>query len=311
MKYFFKLSFLVAIAIALSSCIGKKKYLSMQATCLEAEAQAKEQLQICEQERTKAKEALAIAQAQLDGKKGQLSACENDLLGRQGQIKVLEEQLAYFKGSNTSLLERLADLAIVSKSGAESIKKSLETMGEQNRYIQDLTIKMQRKDSVNLALVTNLKRSLEDVNDEDVQVEVKKGVVYISLSDKMLFKSGSAKINPRAEEVLGKVAKVVNDHSEIEILIEGHTDNVPISKECIEDNWELSAKRATSVVRVLQTKYNVAPNRMTAGGRGEHVPKTTNDTEAGRSVNRRTEIIIIPKLDQFFQLLAPNNADGK
>ncbi|MCP4440033.1 MAG: OmpA family protein [Aureispira sp.] len=290
----------------------------MQTTCQMAEAEAKEQLAICQAEKDKAEKArqqteseLALVQAKLDGKKGQLSACENDLLGREGQIKVLEEQLAYFKGSNTSLLERLADLAIVSKSGAESIKKSLETMGEQNRYIQDLTVKMQRKDSMNLALVTNLKRSLEDVNDEDVQVEVKKGVVYISLSDKMLFKSGSAKINPRAEEILGKVAKVVNDHSEIEILVEGHTDNVPISKECIQDNWELSAKRATSVVRVLQNKHNVAPNRMTAGGRGEYVPKTTNETEGGRSINRRTEIVIIPKLDQFFQLLAPKDDNGK
>jgi chemotaxis protein MotB len=149
-----------------------------------------------------------------------------------------------------------------------------------------------------------LKRSLADINDEDVTVEVKKGVVYISISDKMLFQSGSAMINPKAEVVLEKVSRVVNDHKELDILVEGHTDNVPIATGCITDNWDLSAKRATSVVRLLQSKFGISPERMTAGGRSEYVPKLPNTSDAGRKVNRRTEIIVLPKLDQFFQMLA-------
>jgi chemotaxis protein MotB len=197
----------------------------------------------------------------------------------------------------------MSDLSVISQSGAENIKKSLEAINEQNKYIKDLTGKVQAKDSLNLALVVNLKRSLSDMNDEDVTIEVKKGVVYISLSDKMLFKSGSYDILPRAETVLGKIAKVVNDHRELEILVEGHTDNVPINTSCLKDNWDLSAMRATAVVRSLQKKYGVAPERMTAGGRSEFVPKAANATADGKSLNRRTEIVILPKLDQFFQLL--------
>ena len=209
------------------------------------------------------------------------------------------------KKTNTNLLDRMADLSIISKTESESIRKSLEAINEQNKQINDLSASIRQKDSLNLALVMNLKRSLADVKDEDVSIEVKKGVVYISLSDKMLFKSGSYKINQQAESVLGKIASVANDHKELELLIEGHTDNVPIATDCMEDNWDLSAKRATAVVRLLQKKYNIEPQRMTAGGRSEYVSKTSNQTAEGRGINRRTEIIILPKLDQFFQLMEP------
>jgi chemotaxis protein MotB len=201
----------------------------------------------------------------------------------------------------------MSELSIVSKAGADNIKKSLEALNEQSRYIKDLNSSVRRKDSTNLALVMNLKRSLSDINDEDVSVEVKKGVVYISISDKLLFKSGSAEINQKAEAVLEKVAKVVNDHKELDILVEGHTDNVPISTDCLKDNWDLSTKRATSVVRMLQGKFMVMPERLTAGGRSEFIPKAANDNPETRKLNRRTEIIVTPKLDQFFQLLNPNS----
>ena len=158
---------------------------------------------------------------------------------------------------------------------------------------------------MNLSLVMNLKRSLADVNDEDVTVEVKKGVVYISISDNLMFASGSAVVNAKAVAVLAKVAKVLNDHKELDVLVEGHTDTVPISTDCIQDNWDLSAKRATSVVRVLQTKFDVDPERLTAGGRGEYEPASANKTSKGRKQNRRTEIIVTPKLDQFFSLMTP------
>lgn len=230
---------------------------------------------------------------------------ETQLANEKNNVALLEQQLEYFKSTNTNLLDRLADLAVVSKSGAESISKSLEALNDQNVYIKDLTSTIRHRDSLNLALVMNLKRSLADVGDEDITIEVKKGVVYISISDKLLFKSGSAVINAQADAVLGKIARVLNDHNHLEILVEGHTDNVPISTDCMADNWDLSVKRATSVVRTLQKKHNIAPERMTAGGRSEYIPKEDNTTVDGRQANRRTEIIILPELDQFFQLMEP------
>ena len=221
------------------------------------------------------------------------------------QIKKLEEENAFLKDNNNSILSRLEDLSVISQSGAENIKKSLEAINSQNSYIKDLNTSIQKKDSVNLALVTNLKRSLGDVNDQDVNVEVRKGVVYITLSDKMLYRSGSSKVNAAGETVLGKIAKVVNDHNGLDILVEGHTDNVPISKAGVNDNWDLSTQRAVSVVRILQDKYGVNPSRMTAGGKSEYSPKASNDDSLGRAANRRTEILILPKLDEFFQLMAP------
>jgi len=239
-----------------------------------------------------------------------LATCKNEqlildtnLLNEQSKVAKLENQLDYFKSTNTNLLERLSDLSIVSKSGAESIKKSLEALNQQNKYIMDLTTSMQRKDSLNLVLVMNLRRSLDNFEDEDINIEVKKGVVYVSISDKMLFKSGSYDLSLKAQEVIGKIAKIINDHKTLDILVEGHTDNVPIYTDCILDNWDLSVKRATSIVRLMQKEFGVLPERMTAGGRSKYIPKDSNETKEGRAKNRRTEIIILPKLDQFFNLL--------
>ncbi len=272
-----------------------------------------------------------LSQAEIENLKTSLSNCKNDLnqcknekteLTEQSntkikdantalntanaKIKSVEEQLDFLKKNNTNLLERLSDLSIVSKTGAENIKKSLEAMNEKDKYIKDLTSAINRKDSLNLALVMNLKKSLGDAPSDDVSIEVKKGVIYISLSDRLLFKSGSSTINEQAGMTLEKIAKIVNDQKDIDILIEGHTDNVPINTDCLADNWDLSTKRATAIARMLQRKYNVDPARITAGGRSEYLPKQPNDNEAGRKVNRRTEIIILTKLDQFFQMMTPN-----
>ena len=187
------------------------------------------------------------------------------------------------------------------------MKRTLDALNEQSKYIKELNASVQRKDSMNLALVMNLKKSLENISDEDVKVEVKKGLVYISISDQLLFSSASAQINNNAELVLEKVAKVLNDHTELDILVEGHTDNVPMVNEIIADNWDLSSKRAISVVRILQNKFGIAPQRMAASGRAEYAPKTNNDTPEGKQQNRRTEIIVTPKLDQLFQLLEKQN----
>ncbi|WP_375443892.1 flagellar motor protein MotB [uncultured Fibrella sp.] len=227
-----------------------------------------------------------------------------DLANKVTQLADLQSQLDYMKKTNNNLLDRMSDLSVVSKQGAESIKKSLETLNEQTKYVNNINNQIRSKDSLNLALVMNLKRSLADINDQDVQVEVKKGVVYVSISDKLLFNSGKFDVNPQAEAVLEKVAKVVNDHNELDILVEGHTDAVPFVSGVLRDNWDLSVLRATAVSRVLQTKFGVAPTRLTAGGRGEYAPKDDNATPEGRKSNRRTEIILTPKLDQFFNLLS-------
>lgn len=276
--------FLIILAVLLSSCVSQKKYSDLENS-----------VQLCENN--------------LKNSQNDLLVLEVNLANETNKVKKLEQQTEYFKSTNTNLLERLSDLSVVSKSGAESIKKSLEALNEQNKYIKDLTTSMQRKDSINLILVMNLKRSLENFDDEDINIEVKKGVVYVSISDKMLFKSGSYQISDSAEEVIGKIAKIINDHKELDILVEGHTDNVPISTFSMVDNWDLSVKRATSIVRLMQLKFGVQPERMTAGGRSEYVPKASNDSAKGKAINRRTEIIILPKLDQFFELLEPPIAD--
>lgn len=285
--------FFAIMALFSSACVSKKKF-------AEAEMRTKD----CQEQLGRLQSELTQLGGVNRQRENELLTRSTELEGERSKLRAMEQQIEYLKSTNTNLLDRLSDLSVLSKTGAESIQKSLETLSQQNKYIQGLTSSMQRKDSLNLILVMNIKRSLDDINDEDVTVEVKKGVVYISLSDKLLFASGSTVITPRAEEVLGKIAKVVNDHRELDILVEGHTDNVPISTPAIKDNWDLSALRATAVVRLLQKKYNVAPERMTAGGRSEFVPKTENLSVAGKAANRRTEIIILPKLDQFFNLLS-------
>jgi chemotaxis protein MotB len=196
-------------------------------------------------------------------------------------------------------------MSVITGSQAESIKKSLEAIGSKDAYIQDLQSAMSRKDSLNLALVMNLKSALSDINDSDVEIKVDKSAVYISISDKLLFKSGSYDVSDKAMVVLGKVAQVLKAQPNIEFLVEGHTDSVPIKSGAIKDNWDLSVLRATSVVRILQNNFGLEPQRMTAGGRSQYVPLSDNTTSEGRAVNRRTRIVILPQLDQFFKLLEP------
>lgn len=219
------------------------------------------------------------------------------------RIKFLNEQLRNQQSSNDQMLNQLKDLSVISGSQAESIKKSLENIGAKDAYIRDLQTAMSRKDSLNMALVMNLKGAIGNLNDQDINIKIDKGVVYIDISDKLLFKSGNYEVNTAAKEVLGKVAKVLNNQPDIEFMVEGHTDNVPFKSGQLLDNWDLSVKRATSVIRILQNEYGVPASRMTAAGRGEYVPLAPNDTAYGKSTNRRTRIVILPQLDQFFKLL--------
>lgn len=288
----------LAMVLLLPACVSKKKYAELQAnneSITKSLEETRKRLKDCDEERNSLRDQMTMKENEWTNKQKEMT----------GQVQRLQEELDFQRKNNTNLLARLEDLSVLTRTEAENVRRSLDQLNEQSKYIRDMTNAMQRKDSLNLALVMNLKRSLADVNDDDVTVEVKKGVVYISLSDKMLFRSGSSRITSKANSVLAKVAKVLNDQPEMEIMVEGHTDNVPISTECLEDNWDLSVKRATAVVRALQKNYKVAPERMSAAGRSEFLPKDTNDTAEGRSNNRRTEIIIVPRLDQFFELMVP------
>jgi chemotaxis protein MotB len=219
------------------------------------------------------------------------------------EVTSLNKQIDFLKENNNTVLNQLKDLSVISSSQAESIKKSLDNIGSKDAYIQTLQSALARKDSLNMALVMNLKGALNDINDNDVEIKVDKGVVFISISDKMLFKSGSSDVTDKAMGVLGKVAQVLNNKPDIEFMVEGHTDSIAIRNNCVTDNWDLSVRRATSVIRILQNRFNLDPRRMTAGGRAEFVPLQSNATAEGRSANRRTRIVILPQLDQFFQLL--------
>ncbi len=208
------------------------------------------------------------------------------------------------KNQNDALKSSLDACLSNAGKGSANIDKLIGEINASNKYIKQLISTNSKNDSLNLALSNKLKRSLDNVSDNDVQVKVLKGVVMISLSDKMLYKTGDYNVLPQAQEVLGKVAKVINDYDTYSVLIEGNTDNVPLSSANLpKDNWDLSALRATSMAKVLQTQFGVNPARITAGGRSEYNPKTTNASVSGRAENRRTEIIIMPKLDEFMKLM--------
>jgi chemotaxis protein MotB len=244
--------------------------------------------------------------------------CE-DLLSKQqalnsdltNQKKDLQAQIDYLKNNSSQVLNALQDMSVLSGKQAESVKKSLESLNEKDAYIKNLQSAISRKDSLNMVLVMNLKGSLADVNDKDINIKVDKGVVFIDISDKMLFNSGKYEVSKNAKTILGKIASILNAHPELDVMVEGHTDSIPIHNEIIADNWDLSVKRATAVVRILEKEYNISPTRMTAAGHGKYIPVSTNATVEGRSLNRRTRIVILPQLDQFFKLMTKNEDDLK
>jgi chemotaxis protein MotB len=266
----------VFVAISISSCVTKKKY-------AELEAQNKGLLN-------------DLGVAKLKNNK-----CDVDQAQALARLKALEEQIAYFKNNNQDLINNVGNLTTLTSKGAENLEKSLESIKEKDSRITRLQDALTKKDSVTLAIVTSLKSALGNVNDTDIEINVEKGVVYISIADKLLFKSGSYNVSDQAKNVLSKVATVVKAKPDFEVMIEGHTDNIPVIKtNDLTDNWDLSA---TSIVSVLQNDYSIAPERIIAAGRGQFVPLTSNDTEAGRATNRRTRILVLPKLDQFYKMV--------
>jgi chemotaxis protein MotB len=254
-------------------------------------------------------------QTQYDKLQADLKNC-NDLTDEnthkrnelQAQLDNLNKQIGYLKDNNTQALKQLENLSVISSSQAESIKKSMDNIGAKDAYIQNLQMAMNKKDSLNMNLVMNLKGAIGNIDDKDINIKVDKGVVYIDISDKLLFKSGSYDITDNANAVLGKVALVLKNQPDIEFMVEGHTDNVAYKGNAyLKDNWDLSVKRATAVVRVLQNQYGLDPAHMAAAGRSEYKPVADNSTAEGRAANRRTRIVILPQLDQFFKLLEPKH----
>ena len=214
----------------------------------------------------------------------------------------LSKQNDYLKQNNSDLINSNKEMTVLTTKGAQNLEKSLESIKEKDLKISRLQDALTKKDSVTLALVTSLKSSV-GINDPDIEINVEKGVVMISIADKMLFKSGSYEVSDRAKEVLGKVAKVVNDKPTFECMVESHTDNVPYRNGVLLDNWDLSVKRATSVVRVLTNDHKVSPKQLIAAGRGEFIPLVANDSTQNRSANRRTRIIVMPKIDEFYDMI--------
>ena len=234
---------------------------------------------------------------------------KEQLAAANARLQSLQEQLAEARKSNESLQKSLDKSLNNTSDNNVNISKLVDQINESNQYIRHLVEVKSKSDSLNLILTNNLTRSLSKEELKEVDVQVLKGVVYISLADNMLYKSGSYEINDRAAETLSKIAKIITDYKDYDVLIEGNTDDVPISRENIRNNWDLSCLRASSVVQALQNQYGVDPKRLTAGGRGEYNPLSDNNTEAGKLRNRRTQIIITPKLDQFMELIdkAPEN----
>ena len=238
---------------------------------------------------------------------------KEQLAASQARVTSLEEQLAQQKKDYAALQRSLDQSLSNTNSNNINSSKLVDQINESNQYIRHLVEVKTKSDSLNMVLTNNLTRSLSKEEMKEVDVQVLKGVVYISLADNMLYKSGSYEINDRAAETLSKIAKIITDYKDYDVLIEGNTDNVPISRANIRNNWDLSCLRASSVVQYLQNRYGVDPKRMTAGGRGEYNPLTTNNTELGKQRNRRTQIIITPKLDQFMDLIdkAPESENGR
>jgi chemotaxis protein MotB len=273
-----KYNYILLVLILLSSCVSQKKYAELEAT-------NQKNLNL------------------LNSATVKLNSCLDEKATAEANFKALEEQVAFLKANNQDLINNMGNLTTLSQKGAENLEKSLESLKEKDLVIRTMQDAVTRRDSVTLALVTSLKGAFIDVSDNDIEINVEKGVVFISISDKLLFNSGSYYVSDRAKEVLGKVAQVVLDKPEIEFMVEGHTDNVPIQNDVLQDNWDLSVKRATSVVRVLQNDFNVPPERMTAAGRSYYIPVADNETPEGKAKNRRTRIVVLPKLDQFYDLI--------
>lgn len=269
---------LIAAAIMMSSCASKKS------------------LENCQNENK-------VLSTNYQNTKDKLADVQSQLTASKARVSSLQDQLAQARKDYEKLQSSLDKSLTAGSQTNMNISKLVDQINESNQYIRHLVEVKSKSDSLNMVLTNNLTRSLSQSEQKEVNVQVLKGVVYISLADNMLYKSGSYEINDRAAETLSKIAKIIQDYKDYDVLVEGNTDNVPISRQNIRNNWDLSCLRASSVVQYLQNNYGIDPKRLTAGGRGEYNPLTANDSELGKQRNRRTQIIITPKLDQFMDLI--------
>jgi chemotaxis protein MotB len=277
-----KIIIVFVTAVLISSCVTKKEFVELQAKHDKA-------------------------QTELVDVKANLQKCLVEKEKEDTKMFALTEQVKYLQEDKKSALKQVENLTILTQSSSDNIKSVISQLSEKDKYINGIRKAMTAKDSLNLAIKYHLTKNLTDgIQDKDIEVNVEKTVVMISISDKFLFNSGSYNISETAYTVLEKIAKVINDQPKMEVMIEGHTDSTPIKKDLIQDNWDLSVLRATSITRILQTKYSVKPERLIAAGRSQYTPLVSNDSPENRAKNRRTKIIIMPKLDQFFNLLEQN-----
>ncbi len=276
----------LGMTLLLSSCVSQKKY-------AELESKQKE------------------TQDLLNSATVKLNTCLEEKATASSRLQTLEDQNAFLKANNQELINNMGNLTTLTTKGAENLEKSLESLKEKDLTIRKLQDAITRRDSVNLALVQSLKGVLGNLDDEDIEISVEKGVVFVSISDKLLFSTGSYTVTQAAKNVLGKVAQVVNNKPDFEFMVEGHTDNVPYrgSNGVLLDNWDLSVKRATSVVRILEKDFGVAPARMTAAGRSHYAPLVENTTSDNKAKNRRTRIVVLPKIDQFYSMIEEGMKD--
>jgi chemotaxis protein MotB len=292
----------VIVTATFSSCVTKKKFADMESKYKNVDKSL-----------IKCSDDLSVANDQNDRLKSQLAMSQTEM---KTSIKAKDDQMTDLRAQVTDLqkardqqMTQVGDLTVLSKTANSNIDKTLSQMAEKDRYINLLRAARTKTDSINLALAVNLKQSIGmDLNDMDIDIKVDKTVVMINLSDAMLYNSGSYSLTSRANEVLGKIAKVINSRPDLEVMVEGYTDNTPIKTSMFQDNWDLSVKRSTSVVRALQEQFGINPNRLIAAGRGEYNAMMPNTSAQNKSMNRRTRIILMPKLDQFYDLLNPDMA---
>jgi chemotaxis protein MotB len=266
----------VAGMLILTSCVSKKEFMALE---------------------TKQKD----TQDLLNSATVKLNSCLSDNAASMARVEIMKDQLSDLRKTNQDLIDTKGNLTTLTQKGADNLEKSLESLKERDLKITRLQDALTKKDSVTLAIVSSLKKAV-GISDPDIEVNVEKGVVFISIADKLLFQSGSYNVTTRAKEVLAKVAKVINSKPDFEAMVESHTDNVPYSKGVLVDNWDLSVKRATSVVRVLE-ELQVNPQQLIAAGRSSYVPLVENDTASNKAKNRRTRIIVLPKIDQFYKMI--------
>lgn len=303
MKFSLKPLFVLLVGLSMASCVAKKKLTALQSQYDKAQAD----LVRCGDSVQDYKDKLERMSKAQQESEAQKNATLGTVQQRDQQITDLKDQIADLKKLRDKQMEQVGNLTVLSKAANDNIDKTLSQLASKDKYINLLQAARTKADSVNLALAVNLKSVLNNgLDDQDVEVKVDKTVVMINISDKMLFSSGSYKISPNANNVLGKIAQIIKSRPDLDVMIEGYTDNVAINTDCIADNWDLSTKRATSVVRTLQQNFSIDPNKLIAAGRGEYNTLTTNDTSEGRATNRRTRIILMPKLDQFYDLLNPD-----